>query len=177
MQQTAARSLVNLFREIDPTMLHRRKRGKEASMATLTPLQYGATSVAEGVANVGLLERYRARGEHFLEPTGVVPSENEHSESSGDNGDDDGDDDERSESSADESEEVLADDDAVAREQERIVGSDDDEQAATATVDTARTRFDARHIMTDRDFEDLDRAIELVKDAQSNAIKRKKFAL
>ncbi|KAJ1675149.1 Severe Depolymerization of Actin [Spiromyces aspiralis] len=61
----AARSLMILFREINPEMLHRRERGKEVTQMMTSGLHnketgenFGAQEVAEGVDGAELLEIY-----------------------------------------------------------------------------------------------------------------------
>ncbi|ORY33460.1 putative cell cycle-related protein [Naematelia encephala] len=60
---TAARGLLQLFREVNPGMLKRRERGKAASMgiATLQAPAYGHTAAAsEGIEGLELLEEHFA---------------------------------------------------------------------------------------------------------------------
>jgi len=55
----AARSVLQLYREVNPGLLKRRERGKTASMAesTVTPLPYGhAPKPAEGIEGIELLQ-------------------------------------------------------------------------------------------------------------------------
>ncbi|KAJ2744366.1 Severe Depolymerization of Actin [Coemansia sp. BCRC 34301] len=63
----AARSLLALYREVNPEMLHRRDRGREATiglisgMADKALLGFGASRAAEGVDGVELLEKYEEK--------------------------------------------------------------------------------------------------------------------
>ncbi|CAG8556062.1 6710_t:CDS:10 [Gigaspora rosea] len=57
----AAKSLIGLFREINPEMLKRKDRGKIASMnmKDLKPLQYGKIRTTEQIEGIELLEEYK----------------------------------------------------------------------------------------------------------------------
>ncbi|CAG8472071.1 24088_t:CDS:10 [Cetraspora pellucida] len=57
----AAKSLVGLFREINPEMLKRKDRGKIASMnmKDFKPLQYGKIRMTEQIEGIELLEEYK----------------------------------------------------------------------------------------------------------------------
>ncbi|KAJ2697654.1 Severe Depolymerization of Actin [Coemansia sp. IMI 209128] len=63
----AARSLLALYREVNPEMLHRRDRGREATIGLIsgttdkTLLGFGASRAAEGVDGVELLEKYEEK--------------------------------------------------------------------------------------------------------------------
>ncbi|KAJ1821133.1 Severe Depolymerization of Actin [Coemansia sp. RSA 2599] len=64
----AARSLLSLYREINPEMLHRRDRGRDATMGLKNGtavkkdiLGYGETRAAEGVEGIELLEMYEEK--------------------------------------------------------------------------------------------------------------------
>lgn len=63
----AARSLIALFREVNPEILPRKERGKVASMAVISgklpKLAYGQNDVAEGVAGVDLLDKAGSNGQ------------------------------------------------------------------------------------------------------------------
>ncbi|KAJ2100602.1 Severe Depolymerization of Actin, partial [Coemansia sp. S142-1] len=75
----AARSLLALYREVNPEMLHRRDRGREATIGLIsgttdkTLLGFGASRAAEGVDGVELLERY----EEKAQPAAVADNEDE----------------------------------------------------------------------------------------------------
>ncbi|KAJ2882313.1 Severe Depolymerization of Actin [Coemansia aciculifera] len=75
----AARSLLALYREVNPEMLHRRDRGREATIGLIsgttdkTLLGFGASRAAEGVDGVELLERY----EEKAQPAVVEDNEDE----------------------------------------------------------------------------------------------------
>lgn len=53
----AARSLINLFREKNPALLHKRDRGKDHDIDA-KPLAYGQTQVATGIDGLDLLAQY-----------------------------------------------------------------------------------------------------------------------
>ncbi|CAG8441936.1 3288_t:CDS:10 [Rhizophagus irregularis] len=57
----AARSLIGLFREINPELLKRKDRGKIASMnlKDFKPLQYGEVRAMERIEGIELLEEYK----------------------------------------------------------------------------------------------------------------------
>ncbi|RIA84781.1 SDA1-domain-containing protein [Glomus cerebriforme] len=57
----AARSLIGLFREINPELLKRKDRGKVASMnlKDFKPLQYGQVRAMEQIEGIELLEEYK----------------------------------------------------------------------------------------------------------------------
>ncbi|GES75836.1 protein SDA1 homolog [Rhizophagus clarus] len=57
----AARSLIGLFREINPELLKRKDRGKIASMnlKDFKPLQYGQVRAMEQIEGIELLEEYK----------------------------------------------------------------------------------------------------------------------
>ncbi|CAG8634185.1 11438_t:CDS:10, partial [Racocetra persica] len=57
----AAKSLIGLFREINPEMLKRKDRGKIASMnmKDFKPLQYGKIRTTEQIEGIELLEEYK----------------------------------------------------------------------------------------------------------------------
>ncbi|KAJ2232309.1 Severe Depolymerization of Actin [Coemansia sp. RSA 485] len=64
----AARSLLSLYREVNPEMLHRRDRGREATMnikngttSKKDILGYGETRAADGVEGIELLEMYEEK--------------------------------------------------------------------------------------------------------------------
>lgn len=56
----SARSLINLFREINPSLLHKKDRGKNHD-PNAHPLQYGEIPISEGVEGIELLEADKAR--------------------------------------------------------------------------------------------------------------------
>ncbi|CAG8590906.1 10995_t:CDS:10 [Funneliformis mosseae] len=59
----AARSLIGLFREINPELLKRKDRGKVASMnlKDFKPLQYGQVRTMEQIEGIELLEEYKQK--------------------------------------------------------------------------------------------------------------------
>ncbi|CAG8450448.1 5354_t:CDS:10 [Acaulospora colombiana] len=59
----AARSLIGLFREINPEMLNRKDRGKIAStkMNDIKPLKFGQLRVTEQIEGIELLEEYKKK--------------------------------------------------------------------------------------------------------------------
>eukprot|EP00163_Fabomonas_tropica_P018404 TRINITY_DN3270_c0_g1_i2.p1 TRINITY_DN3270_c0_g1~~TRINITY_DN3270_c0_g1_i2.p1 ORF type:complete len:710 (+),score=171.06 TRINITY_DN3270_c0_g1_i2:123-2252(+) len=59
----AARSLIALFREINPAMLHKRDRGKDGAMETESraPAAYGEVKTHETVEGAELLAQYEAK--------------------------------------------------------------------------------------------------------------------
>ncbi|KAJ2567595.1 Severe Depolymerization of Actin, partial [Coemansia sp. RSA 1836] len=79
----AARSLLALYREVNPEMLHRRDRGREATiglisgMADKTLLGFGASRAAEGVDGVELLERYEEKAQSASVAAASVADDNE----------------------------------------------------------------------------------------------------
>ncbi|CAG8496890.1 7275_t:CDS:10 [Funneliformis caledonium] len=62
----AARSLIGLFREINPELLKRKDRGKVASMnlKDFKPLQYGQVRTMEQIEGIELLEEYKQKLGH-----------------------------------------------------------------------------------------------------------------
>jgi len=64
----ASHGIVNLVREIYPTLLRKADRGKHHNPKSL-PAAYGAEKVSEGVAGADLLEAYE-RGDVFLDEDG-----------------------------------------------------------------------------------------------------------
>ncbi|KAG9292268.1 hypothetical protein G9A89_009080 [Geosiphon pyriformis] len=69
----AARSLIGLYREINPEMLQRKDRGKAISMniKKFKPLQYGEVRATDHVDGIELLEDFREK----QEKTGVLENE------------------------------------------------------------------------------------------------------
>ncbi|CAG8502246.1 4766_t:CDS:10 [Ambispora leptoticha] len=61
----AARSLIGLYREVNPEMLKRKDRGKEISMniKEFKPLQYGEVRSVDHIAGIELLEEYKERNQ------------------------------------------------------------------------------------------------------------------
>lgn len=216
---TAARSLLNLYRVLDPTLLHKTQRGREAAMAGAEPLRYGESTTVDGVENINLLARYREHGEQFPFIGDDVDGEageeladdqddgsadaSELSQEEGDDGEDDGisfdEDDDGNEAPADDDEDVDVDDnddvdddnddgdddgDDVNDDNDANDAQDDEheplaESDATTPPNKKRTssaaRLDAMRILSDRDYADLERAVEVARDAGSNAIKRKRM--
>ncbi|CAG8548780.1 4568_t:CDS:10 [Scutellospora calospora] len=74
----AAKSLIGLFREINPEMLKRKDRGKIASMnmKNFNPLQYGKIRMTEQIEGIELLEEYKKQQMQ----EGVVGDEDEWAE-------------------------------------------------------------------------------------------------
>ncbi|KAL6785625.1 hypothetical protein ACKKBF_B01005 [Auxenochlorella protothecoides x Auxenochlorella symbiontica] len=58
---SAARGLIGLFRELAPSMLEKRDRGRGADLAA-APLQFGQTTIADGIDGLDLLRRAEAEG-------------------------------------------------------------------------------------------------------------------
>jgi protein SDA1 len=215
---TAARSLLNLYRVLDPSLLHKSQRGREAAMAGAAPLRYGESTTADGVENINLLARYREHGEQFPyvagdgndvddEDQSVDASELSHDEGAGDDDDgisfeDENEDDvevegDEGEEQEEEEEEEEDDDDEEQQEEQEDDDDDDDEDEvdvddedddAVDNVDdnaddvmtskkrtSSAARLDAVRILSDSDFADLERAVEVARDAGSNAVKRKRM--
>ncbi|CAG8462594.1 1649_t:CDS:10 [Ambispora gerdemannii] len=70
----AARSLIGLYREVNPEMLKSKDRGKEVSMniKEFKPLQYGEVRSIDRIAGIELLEEYKERTQ---QEGGVVQDE------------------------------------------------------------------------------------------------------
>merc|ERR1719162_1126718 len=77
----AARSLINAYREIDPALLHRSLRGREAAMTLSTggvqALQYGAGGAHETIFGLELLAKSRRKDErgNKRRKTGIADAE------------------------------------------------------------------------------------------------------
>jgi protein SDA1 len=213
----AARSLLNLYRVLDPALLHKSQRGREAAIAGVEPLRYGETTTADGVENINLLARYREHGEQFPFMAGDGNNgdddDGDASELSQDEGGDDDDDgisfddehdgvdvegdndeeleeivdgeeddeDEDEEEGEDEHDEHDDDDDDDDDDNDDVEVEDDEDDNNNAADATSKkrtssvARLDAVRILSDKDFADLERAVEVARDAGSNAIKRKRL--
>lgn len=58
---TAAKGLIGTFREHNPTMLHKRDRGRPGDDSGVQSIEYGQTSVGEYVDGVDLLTMHEER--------------------------------------------------------------------------------------------------------------------
>ena len=94
---------MNLFRAIDPSLLPKRSRGREASMNGVTALKYGEEHTADGVADIELLEEYHAAREQQRNA--------QQSDNSDDDDNDDDDDDVDSDDDVDDKNHSSIDDD------------------------------------------------------------------
>eukprot|EP00890_Picochlorum_soloecismus_P002101 jgi/Picsp_1/2892/NSC_01117-R1_protein len=101
---TTARGLLGLFREIAPSMLRKKDRGRNADMSAL-PTEYGATTIADRVQGAELLEQAVRAGK-------IDPETGEIAMSSSD----DEDEEEEADDSSDESEEEAVSADQVSDE-------------------------------------------------------------
>ena len=222
----AARSLLNLYRVLDPSLLHKTQRGLEAVRNPSQPLQYGETSASVGVDNIHLLQRYRQFGDEFpfvaangkrnaddddggeqvgaddggdddgsvsladgeeavddddddgsggwidVEDDGNDGDDGDHEDGDGDGDDDDED--------GDDDDDDDDDDDSDDGENSESSDGDDDVAVAAAVSGSKRkaseARLDATRILSDKDFADLEKAVEVARDAGSNALKRKRLA-
>ncbi|KAJ2484183.1 Severe Depolymerization of Actin, partial [Coemansia sp. RSA 2320] len=138
----AARSLLALYREVNPEMLHRRDRGREATIGLLsgstekTLLAYGASHVAEGVDGAELLEMYEDKAKNKAKPKPKNSSDNTNNDNSGDNNNGNNDDEwaQWEVASSDEDDEDGDDDDDSASESEWISAGNDADEAASAEI-------------------------------------------
>lgn len=79
---SAARSLISLFRELAPALLEKKDRGRGADL-NAAPREYGASTIASGIAGLDLL--LQAEREGKIDPDGeLVSSDEEESEGEGD---------------------------------------------------------------------------------------------
>jgi hypothetical protein len=160
---------MTLYRALDPSMLARRARGRDATLNPIAKAQYGARDAALGVANIELLEARRRRPPTALERDGggdgdEIMTDNDDDEQIDDDSDgvnvrtDDGDDesnddvDELDDSAVDSEHETGAaavdapedDADDVAHE----LDMPPERTVAAAVDDTSKQRFDAIHVIT-----------------------------
>mmetsp|Transcript_31022 Transcript_31022/g.52245 ORF Transcript_31022/g.52245 Transcript_31022/m.52245 type:complete len:750 (+) Transcript_31022:164-2413(+) len=132
----AARSLISTFRQIDPTLLNKRDRGRDASVQKVIPLKYGETRVANAITGIELLEEeYSERDTDFSSFTSGASSEfdDEFEDEDGEmiddeEGDDDDDDDDDNEEGAEDDDD---DDEEVDEEFDGGEEADEDEEDET----------------------------------------------
>jgi protein SDA1 len=130
----AARSLLQLYRERMPELLHKKLRGKGADLSS-RPAEFGTADVAEGVVGVDLLAAREAR----LAAKGVNVDPDAEKEwkvgaSDDDSDDDDDDDDDGEGSSGDEDEDEEGEGDAK-EEVDVLDGAEDSDDEAQAEED------------------------------------------
>lgn len=105
-------------------MLHRRQRGKEASLNPTAPLRYGEQKTSDGVENIELLEKYR-RAKHFEE---YQDDDEDESEESG-------------EDKGEEKEEIEQEEEEEADQvEDQQMETDDVENQSSSTVSRKRAR-------------------------------------
>ncbi|KAJ2436106.1 Severe Depolymerization of Actin, partial [Coemansia sp. RSA 2424] len=180
----AARSLLALYREVNPEMLHRRDRGREATiglisgMADKTLLGFGASRAAEGVDGVELLERYEEKAQSAsVAAASAVADDNEDEWAQWEEASSDGDislesslDDEGSGDESADSDDESANSDSEGEDDlgSEIEGSDDDDEADISTRVSAavssepskpaeKRRIDMTRFLTNEDFDRIDR--------------------
>lgn len=165
----AARGVLNLIREIHPTLLKRKERGKFHD-GTAKPKQFGELVAAEGVDGVELLEEAEAAGRFDGDENQdgwEVASESEN-DSDGEwvDVDDDDDDGEERKLKFNDDNELVEDDDEDGDSAEKAdEEAEEDEDAAPKKNQSER--LDARRILTPRDFE----RIEMLKKEREAAMK------
>eukprot|EP00602_Paraphysomonas_sp_CaronLab_P005014 CAMPEP_0185031074 /NCGR_PEP_ID=MMETSP1103-20130426/18334_1 /TAXON_ID=36769 /ORGANISM="Paraphysomonas bandaiensis, Strain Caron Lab Isolate" /LENGTH=514 /DNA_ID=CAMNT_0027566453 /DNA_START=783 /DNA_END=2327 /DNA_ORIENTATION=- len=187
----AAHGVINLVREIYPTLLRKGSRGKYYNPDNL-PVKYGEETVASGVAGVELLEAYE-RGEIAIDSDGevvwkdeeqdddddasdapdLVACDDDESDASGSvSGDENEDEDEEevdaSNSGSEASEDEDDEDDSECDEHENTSDGNSD-QVTQSNQQT--TRIDAKRLLTPEDFELLER----LKAAQKERMEDPKF--
>jgi len=65
---TAAKSLIGLFREVRPELLHKKDRGKQGQQSLETaPAEYGTKAIADDIDGYALLREYEAAGKEVPE--------------------------------------------------------------------------------------------------------------
>ncbi|TYZ57769.1 hypothetical protein PybrP1_003227 [[Pythium] brassicae (nom. inval.)] len=176
----AARGVLNLIREIHPTLLKRKERGKFHD-GTAKPKQFGELVAAEGVDGVELLEEAEAAGRFDGEENQdgwelASESEDDSEDEWVDVDSDDDGVDERKLKFNDENELVEDGDeeDGEGDEEEGGEGESEEEGDREGEEETAQPakkpqseRLDARRILTPRDFE----RIEMLKKEREAAMK------
>lgn len=155
----AARGVLNLIREIHPTLLKRKERGKFHNEAA-KPKQFGELVAAEGVDGADLLAEAEASGrfdgEDNKDGWEVASSESE-----------DGSDDEWVDLSSGGESDGGEDDNEEEADGEEKEEEGGDEAAEQAKPQQQKDRLDARRILTPLDFE----RIEMLKKERDAALK------
>eukprot|EP00299_Pterocystis_sp_00344_P010143 c4465_g1_i1.p1 GENE.c4465_g1_i1~~c4465_g1_i1.p1 ORF type:complete len:734 (-),score=187.12 c4465_g1_i1:19-2220(-) len=142
----AARSLIHLFRKLNPKMLHKRDRGKEGADGAASALEFGQTEVSTGVEGVELLGDRLSDGEDkWSESSGdsdgeeiQIDEDGSGQEGSGDEGS--GSEDEDGEEISLDGEEISLDGDEIEFEEWSGDGSDDDGDGDGDGGDTKSTK-------------------------------------
>lgn len=169
----AARGVLNLIREIHPTLLKRKERGKFHDEAA-KPKRFGELVASEGVDGVELLEEAEAAGRFDGDENQdgwEVASEESDADSDDEWVDVDSDDDGNDERAIkfndnNELEEEDDEEEEEEEEEEENESAEDDEDAAPVKKSQSE-RLDARRILTPRDFE----RIEMLKKEREAALK------
>ncbi|KAJ9062895.1 Severe Depolymerization of Actin [Entomophthora muscae] len=162
----AARSLISLFREIDPSLLARKDRGRSATMAGISgiapkPLKYGEVRIIDSI-----------QGTELLDPNHIPVDTNEDEGSEGES--------DVKELEGDE-EEVEVDSDPEEEddeEEEESVEEEEPPKEKKAQV-ASKPRVETLRILTDQDFKLIkkrQREIALENIASTPGTKRKQMA-
>ncbi|KAI9293060.1 SDA1-domain-containing protein [Neoconidiobolus thromboides FSU 785] len=155
----ASRSLIQLFREINPSLLKKKDRGRDATVAKISGnetkvLKYGEIQTAEGISGIEYLESSGSENDDDDEEKEDVENDEEE-------------DDEEDEEELEDDEEELEDDEEELEDDEEEL-----EEGIDNVVDNAedskeeekvqkKVRVDALRILTDEDF-------KLIKKKQRN---------
>lgn len=182
----ASRSLIQLFREIDPTMLKKKDRGREATMAGIQgaapkPLKFGEVRTVDSIA-----------GTEYLDPEYKSPGDSDNDDgtlcgdSDGKNKDinqDSDNDEDGSEIEEDEDEEEEEDCEFSEGEEEESsiqeVVTKPDSNSQTK-IKSDKPRVETLRILTDEDYKLIKKRLkqsELEKIAPSAGVKRKAVSL
>ncbi len=166
----AARSLIGLYRELHPKLLHRRDRGRIAAEAvqrgqTAPAPTYARSTFATGVDGVELL----AESESEVDGEGMEDEDNEGGEDEDEDEEEDGI--EKPNASGNEEEEGEKDETSAEGKEitkENVTGAADDEGSTKAPI-----REDATRILTDADFKRIraKRAARAVESANLQKIR------
>ncbi|KAJ2671571.1 Severe Depolymerization of Actin [Coemansia sp. RSA 1085] len=159
----AARSLLLLYRQTNPEMLHRRDRGREATMnlsaggSGNAPLGFGEIRPAEGVAGAELLELPSdsdSQLEYISADEDQASGEELDSDEELESDEEQGSDEESLASSNDCLDTALSDESASEEEQEE---EPTEQTAAAATTTGVKKRVDMMRILTSEDFARIER--------------------
>lgn len=184
----ATRSLIQLYRTINPELLARKDRGKSATMALIDGqmkvMKYGEVSVASGIAGADILakvEKARAAREANKEGDDEEQAGWEGWEVASDDGEEleeiGSDEEEGEEVDGDEDEEELDEEELEDGEEDEEEKADGEEQEVDAAATTTETKSDlpieALRILTDEDFKRI-RRHRLQKEAERVSGKKRK---
>ncbi|KAJ2277764.1 Severe Depolymerization of Actin [Coemansia sp. RSA 371] len=160
----AARSLLVLYRQINPEMLHRRDRGREATMGLIsgapgsTPLGFGEVRAAEGVEGAELLD-LPSEDESMdeLEYASALGSDLEASEVELEESDDEVDETSDEDDGEDDALELVSDGSAMSEDEGDGSGASEDEDAEPIANDegaepVVKKRVDMMRFLTSEDF-------------------------